>query len=312
MNIIHSILDSEVFRNQPPVLIDIGASLEIHAKWESIARYSICLAFDADSREFHMTEEIDARYRRLVIFNRIVVAQPVDESNFYLTKSPFCSSALEPATQKLQDWVFSGEFTVEKVIKLPAITVATALERAGVDYIDWFKTDSQGTDLRLFASLPDRIAQNVVVAEFEPGILDAYKDEDKLHMVMAEMERRGFWMSSMHTQGVQRISSESTTRLGKLAVRALRKSPGWAEVCYLRDQGEQSERQLLLLCAFALIEKQWGFALDVARRAQERFTNPLFRDLALTIRKKLATRRLGLPLVYLKRKLTRLLAHIDG
>jgi hypothetical protein len=312
MNIIHSILDSEVFRKQPPVLIDIGASAGINAKWAPIARYSICLAFDADSREFCMSDEGSSGYARLVTINRIVVPRPVEEADFYLTESPFCSSALEPATDKLQDWLFSAHFKVEKIIKLPTITIAAALDRAGIDYIDWFKTDSQGTDLRLFTSLPESIAQNVIAAEFEPGMMDAYKGEDKLHMVMEEMDRRGFWLSSMLPQGIQRISSKSAGRIGKLAIHGIRKSPFWAEVCYLREPRDQSERQLLLLCAFALIEKQWGFAMDVATQAQKRFTNPLFRHLALNIGKTLATRRLMLPLVYFKRKLTRLLAHIDG
>ena len=35
-----------------PVLIDIGASGTIHEKWETLAKYSVCIAFDADSRDF--------------------------------------------------------------------------------------------------------------------------------------------------------------------------------------------------------------------------------------------------------------------
>src|SRR4030095_1916778 len=144
--------------------------------------------------------------------------------------------------------------------------------------------------------------------EFEPGIFDAYKGEDKLHMVMAEMEQRGFWLSSMQLQGTQRISSSTARRLSKLSLHAMRKSPCWAEVCYLDNKPGRSERQLLLLCVFALIEKQWGLALDVAKRAQNGSRNALFSQLEQALRKKLANRRAALPLVYLKRKLTRLLA----
>jgi len=259
-----------------------------------------------------MTEEQSSRYRRLITINRIVVPTPVEESEFYLTESPFCSSALEPDTEKLQDWPFSAHFNVLKVIKLSTITIATALERAGLGYVDWFKTDSQGTDLRLFTSLPEKVARNVIAAEFEPGIMDAYKGEDKLHAVMKEMDKRGFWLSSIQVQGTQRISGNAAKRISKLALQTVRKSPFWAEVCYLRNFYEPSERQLLLLCVFALIEKQWGFALDVAMRAQEHSANRLFADLALALQKNIGARRLVLPLVYIKRKLTRLLSHIDG
>ena len=57
MKIIDKIMRSEYFRDQPPVLLDIGASGGIHSKWKYIAKYAYCLAFDADDREFHVTEQ---------------------------------------------------------------------------------------------------------------------------------------------------------------------------------------------------------------------------------------------------------------
>ena len=51
MKIIDQILRSEHFRDQPPVLIDIGASGGIHSKWKYIAKYSYCIAFDADDKK---------------------------------------------------------------------------------------------------------------------------------------------------------------------------------------------------------------------------------------------------------------------
>jgi hypothetical protein len=62
--------------------------------------------------------------------------------------------------------------------------VQQALIKININYIDWFKTDTQGTDLRLFKTLPSKIADHVLAAEFEPGILDAYIGEDKLYSVM--------------------------------------------------------------------------------------------------------------------------------
>ena len=50
MKIIQKVLESVYFENKPPVLIDIGASGEINAKWKAIASYSVCIAFDADER----------------------------------------------------------------------------------------------------------------------------------------------------------------------------------------------------------------------------------------------------------------------
>jgi len=65
MKIIDTILQSPIFLEQPPVLIDIGASGEINAKWRKIAPYSICLAFDPDTREFNITEEKNSGYKKI-------------------------------------------------------------------------------------------------------------------------------------------------------------------------------------------------------------------------------------------------------
>ena len=217
---------SEYFRDQPPVLIDIGASGRIHSKWKHVAKYAYCLAFDADDREFHVTEQTNKTYKKLITFNRIVTAEHIGQTNFHLTASPFCSSLLEPNKEKLEPWVFSPLFSVERVIPLPATTLQEALQQANIDYIDWFKTDTQGTDLRLFTSLPAALQSKILAAEFEPGIIDAYEGEDKVLAVMQEMRDQGFWLSSMAVKGVQRLHVRYTAEFGPfMTKRILRKTP---------------------------------------------------------------------------------------
>ena len=206
MKIIQDILLSDYFNNKPPVLIDIGASGEINAKWKPIASYSACIAFDADDRDFRIEEDMNKGYKKLITVNRIVTADPVNNQTFYLTSSPYCSSLLEPDENKLSPWLFKNLFQVEKITTLPSITIQEALKQAGLSYIDWFKSDTQGTDLRLFKNLPGEIVNGILAAEFEPGIMDAYKGEDKLHMIMQEMDQDDFWLSTMEVKGTQRLN----------------------------------------------------------------------------------------------------------
>src|SRR5829696_6855701 len=105
MKIIQDILQSEYFANKPPVLIDIGASGEINAKWKPIAPYSVCIAFDADDRDFQVNENTNAGYKKLISLNRIVTAGQSRNQTFFLTASPYCSSLLEPDNEKLTPWV---------------------------------------------------------------------------------------------------------------------------------------------------------------------------------------------------------------
>jgi hypothetical protein len=57
---------------------------------------------------------------------------------------------------------------------------------------------------------------------------------------------------------------------------AVRPSPGWCEARYLRtikslEERGASSRDYVLLWVFAVIERQWGFALDIACAYQQRF-----------------------------------------
>ena len=47
--IITSFMEHEALKKQPPVLIDVGASGEIHKEWALIAPYAVCIAFDGDA-----------------------------------------------------------------------------------------------------------------------------------------------------------------------------------------------------------------------------------------------------------------------
>ena len=42
--------------SRPPILVDVGASAGLPVDWELIAPYSICIAFDADTRDFSISE----------------------------------------------------------------------------------------------------------------------------------------------------------------------------------------------------------------------------------------------------------------
>lgn len=311
MRIIDTVLKSIFFSNQPPVLIDIGASGEINSKWKLIAPYSICLAFDADDRDFQFSESTNSIYKKLITFNRIVTPQPTVKADFYLTSSPYCSSLLKPENEKLKPWVFKDFFNIEKVAALPAITLGQALQEAGIHYVDWFKSDSQGMDLQLFRSLPDNLSTEALAVEFEPGIIDAYEKEDMLFAIMEEMHNDHFWMSSMEVKGTQRLRSEYVQAMNSFVKRRiLRNSPCWAEITYLRQPFVGNERQLLLLFVFAFVEKQFGFALEVADYALDQHDEPLFKECRKAVLKKIKAERLKTPVVFFKKQFNKLFASV--
>jgi hypothetical protein len=283
MNLIEAILSRDEFISDPPILLDIGASGEVNHKWRKIARFSICLAFDADNREFNDIVKPSNKYKKLYIYNSLVADSRSDLANFYLTKSPYCSSLLKPDLKSLRNWAFSDLFEIQEIIQLKSQNLEDILSKLGIQRIDWFKTDSQGIDLRLFTSLnQDRLAK-ILVAEFEPGIIDAYESEDKLYHLLAYMQNKPFWMSDIQIQGSQRIHQETLNFYFKNFEQKpiqllLKTSPGWGEVTYMNTLEEPifSKRDLLLAWIFAVIQKQYSFALDLIYRHGRQFDDPIF------------------------------------
>ena len=270
-SIIHDVMTHSSLLSSPPVLVDIGASGTIHKKWNPIAKYAICIAFDADSRDFEICESENKGWRKLYSMNRLVTSESAEEVDFYLTKSPHCSSSLAPDQKALEPWAFSPLFEVDNIVKLPSVDLQSALLKVDVDYIDGYKTDSQGTDLRIFNSLPKEIINKILLAEFEPGIIDAYQGEDKLHNLLAHMEKEPFWISKMEIKGSQRIDHLDFKSLNYFQQRGigsfLKMAPGWCEISYLNKMeiGEMTLREYLLAWVFASLSSEHGFALFVAK-----------------------------------------------
>lgn len=282
-----------------PVLLDIGASGVPPSQWKSIARRSIYVGFDPDRRELH--DVPDGQYARSIVVNEAVTSVPgQSEVHFYLTHSPYCSSTLPPDTEALSQYLFSDLFAVEKEVSVRASSLNAVIDRLGLQGVDWFKTDSQGTDLRLFQSLRDDVRSRVLAIDVEPGLIDAYRGEDLFVDAHRGLLRQGFWLSSLEIKGAVRMRR---TTLQVMASRhpglkdahiyeAVRPSPGWCEARYLRTIESLSKRNAdardyTLLWVFAMIEQQWGYALDIAHVYEQQFAQDsvslLLRDLPLKL-----------------------------
>lgn len=290
MNVIEKILKHNELLEQPPVVLDIGASGEIHKEWESFAKHALCIAFDADDREMGFVENVEAGYKKLVVYNRIVTDSQDSKMDFYLTKSPYCSSLLPPDNKSLQNWSFSELFEVDRKVNLETVELLTVLKELNVDKIDWFKTDSQGTDLRLFKSLGEDIIKRMIVADFEPGILDAYRGEDKAYKVIEYMDSQPFWLCDIEVKGPERVNlkdlegefSEEELNYFQYGSSVLRNSPGWAEISFFNnfDSNEKlTMRDYLLGFLFSYIKEQYGHCLHIAKEGDKLYNDPLFTEL---------------------------------
>ena len=275
-NLLDKIMQHKLFVERPPVLVDVGASGKIHERWVAIAPYSTCIAFDGDDRELKSIKSTDSGYKELILYHRVLLAEKKEYSDFYLTRSPYCSSSLVPDLEALKPYSFRELFAVEKTTRIKSVTLSEILEENNIQYVDWFKTDSQGTDLRLFASLDNKIIQNVKIAEFEPGIIDAYKGEDKFHSLLQWFEGKNFFLDTLHLEYVHRIKPENIKKLkhGETSLQNMKMTPGWVNAVFLNDGKNCKQwdlRDALLFLVVCILSEQFGMIMEFAPVMQERF-----------------------------------------
>ena len=289
MNLLDRIFSHPALRDSPPVLVDVGASGGAHGAWQKIARYAIGLGFEPDRRETAALAPAQRNFRRWIFSDRLVVADDsATAATLYLTRSPYCSSTLPPDQKSLAEWSFADLFEVVGSRSSPVVALAAVLREHQLGQVDWLKCDTQGTDLRIFQSLSPAQRARVLVAEFEPGIIDAYQGEDKLPALLTAMESEPFWLVRLETNGVPRGSPRMLERrLGNRWARLYRilgpLGPGWVNAVYLRRFARDDaleRREYILGWVFASLLGQPAYALEVAEIGKEKFGDPFFDELA--------------------------------
>jgi hypothetical protein len=268
-----------------PVLIDIGASGKPPEIWDNIKLHSRYVGFDPDLRD--IPDNTSLGYWKADIIDKAVIAGEDKSVDIFLTKSPHCSSTLYPDLDSLKHYAWHNFFIVLEKTKVASISLPTLITRIALDRIDWFKTDSQGTDLRLFLSIPASIRDHILAVDIEPGLMPAYNDEDYFTQAHESLIAQGFWLSDLtigscpriHQNSINKIFKTKKVDAWKYCIDALPSSPYYCEARYLRSiewlkSHNAEERDYLLLCIFAMIDGKIGYALDIIDVYKEKTSDP--------------------------------------
>jgi hypothetical protein len=144
--------------------------------------------------------------------------------------------------------------------------------------IQWLKLDTQGTDLRIFTSISAKLKSHLLAVDLEPGIIPFYQDEDIFEKLHKELIQQGFWLSQSRVLGSVRVSQSTLIKYPQLkeGFKHLKTSPGWVEARYLRTLESLQEQHVpktdyVLLWLFAMLDKQYGYALDVIEGYRQGF-----------------------------------------
>lgn len=276
LDVLHSPEAIGLLDRQPMVFVDVGASGSPLPVWRQLAAWACFVGFDPDQRD--RPEENAFGFRRFLMIDKAVSVREGETATFQLTRSPYCSSMLEPNFDVLTHYSFTELFEVERTVTAPATTLEGAVRGAGIERIDWLKLDSQGLDWEIYDSLGTELRGSVMALDVEPGVDAFYKGENTFPDMHANLLEKGFWLADARFHRYPRV--ERSTRMDPLSPNVdyarLPGAPTAFEARYFRsldslDGRTCSARDLLVLWCMAMQAHQPGFALDVALETKRKF-----------------------------------------
>jgi FkbM family methyltransferase len=195
-----------------PVLMDVGAAGTSPAVWQSIAAASTLIGFEPDAR--NPDPSFGRNFARAILVNRAVVPNDTDDAaDFILTEYPSCSSMLEADLVSLGSFAFRDYFKPVRRVSVQATSLNRVVADHGLAGINWLKVDSQGLDLRILKSLSAGNLDRLLAVDIEPGLIDAYKQEDLFPECHSWLKSNGFWMAQLACQTHVKIRPETVERL---------------------------------------------------------------------------------------------------
>ena len=133
-------------------------------------------------------------------FKKITLDKAVSENSgrrvFYKRKFTQCSSFLKIYPELVKAYGLQDYAEPDGIIELECETIQTLLNMAGVDRLDYVKTDLEGIDYGVLSSAPDVISKALVI-QSELRFQPFYEGEPYFHTTLEYLTNFGFEVISM-------------------------------------------------------------------------------------------------------------------
>jgi hypothetical protein len=149
------------------------------------------------------------------------------------------------------------------------------MHRFGLSTLDWLNTNINGMDYGVFLSIDDRVRKRVLAVDTVLHVVNFWVEGGSPLDACNEFFRQGFWLSSLFPYGFVRMKPDSLQKitngidLARIIEDRHVKAPNWMFMRFFRSvesliAGGFSPRDYVVMWSFALLDRQFGFAADVA------------------------------------------------
>jgi FkbM family methyltransferase len=198
----------DVLAKAPLDVMDVGASGDLHPRWDRFKGGLRAIGFEPDSRAFADLPQTSNR-----TWINAAVAEHEGECEINVTAAQTATSLLQP-NRDLIDEVFADpdSFRIEKTLKVPCTTVDAAARDRKLN-VSVLKVDTQGSELAILRGARAALAQTLFAVEVEVEFVELYESQPLFADVDAYMRESGFllldlgnflhhkWRETAHLRG---------------------------------------------------------------------------------------------------------------
>lgn len=234
------------------VLYDLGAAGGIDPAYKPLE--DLChfqaIGFDPDKEDItNLNGKSKASYYPCAI------AGTHGYRDFYITKSPGCSSLYSPNIKNLSEFPVSDIFEVEGQKKIEVLTLASFIEKFKTPPPDFFKADVQGAELEILKS-GGAWMDNLIGLSFETHLRELYVGQGLFHEIHAFLSNLGFRLISRAGRSIH-FSGETLEM----------------DVAYVQGIDQlQTEERLLKAIVFCICHENPTYAAHLIRRSSLDFS----------------------------------------
>jgi len=261
-----------VYREQPLVLVDVGARGGLRGNWLPARRHLRLVGFEPDKREHgHLVRQVEDDQGSSTFLD-VALHDRRGPLQLHVARDRGLSSIFEPNRGFLSSFPDADRFDTSEIQQVDADTLDNQLAAHGLNDVDFVKADTQGSELFVLQGASRALASSVVGVEVEVEFAPIYRDQPLFADVDRFLRELGYLLFDLRPCHWKRTAGRGLGGpYGQIV---------WADALYLKSLPALSaalgdrepalrKGKLLKAVSVALLYGYYDYALEMVRGIHE-------------------------------------------